>query len=187
MLITELFPPRKADISPPTALPAANDNSGLEDVAPPAVSEADLGTAVRLLQAKNTAPGPDGISGCAWIIALEALGNRLRWLFDACFETRRFPTRWKTGHLVLLRKPGRPAHSPAAYRPIVLLDEAGKLLERIVVHRLLKHLASVGPDLAKTQFSFRKGHSTIGAILRVKALSDETVAHGGVLLGVLRV
>lgn len=41
---------------------------------------------------------------------------------------------------VLLRKVGRPADSPSAYRPIVLLDKVAKLFERIITGRLINHL-----------------------------------------------
>lgn len=43
----------------------------------------------------------------------------------------------KTGRLALLRKDGRPAASAAGYHPIGLLDEAGKILERIAVARIV--------------------------------------------------
>ncbi|KAA5662626.1 hypothetical protein F3G62_31675, partial [Pseudomonas aeruginosa] len=90
--------------------------------------------------------------------------------------------KWKTGRLVLLRKDGRPADSPAGYRPIVLLDEAGKMLERIVAARIVRHLTETGPDLSAEQYGFREGRSTIDAILRVRALSDEAVSRGGVAM-----
>ncbi|KAA5586033.1 reverse transcriptase family protein, partial [Pseudomonas aeruginosa] len=103
---------------------------------------------------------------------------------EACLESGRFPKQWKTGRLVLLRKEGRPADSPAGYRPIVLLDEAGKLLERVVAARIVHHLTGVGPDLSTEQFGFREGRSTIDAVMRVRALSDEAVGRGGVALAV---
>jgi hypothetical protein len=55
------------------------------------------------------------------------------------------------------------------------LDEAGKLLERIVASRIIHHLTHTGPDLAKSQHGFREGRSTIDAIMSVKAFSDEEV------------
>jgi hypothetical protein len=85
---------------------------------------------------------------------------------------------------VLLQKPGKPPSSPSAYRPIVLLDEAGKLLERIVAGRIVRHLTSTGPNLAESQYGFREGRSTIDAITSVKAFSDEEVSRGGVVVAV---
>ena len=150
----------------------------------PEVTGVDLRVAVARLKAKNTAPGPDGLPGKAWVLALEALGPRLRGLLSACLERGQFPLRWKTGKLVLIRKPGRPADSPSAYRPIVLLDEVGKLFERVVAHRLVAHLGGIGPDLADHQFGFRKGRSTVDAIMRVRALTTgDAVSRGGGRLG----
>ncbi|KAJ0169191.1 hypothetical protein K1T71_015318 [Dendrolimus kikuchii] len=99
-----------------------------------------------------------------WCPTLEALRRA------ACLAQGRFPARWRTGKLVLLRKEGRPADSPSAYRPIVLLDEVGKLFERIIADRLVQHLTSTGPDLADNQFGFR--------------LAGDAVFRGEVLLAV---
>ncbi|KAL0870554.1 hypothetical protein ABMA27_005524 [Loxostege sticticalis] len=74
--------------------------------------------------------------------------------------------------------------SPSAYRPIVLLDEVGKLLERIISVRLVQHLEHVGPNLSPTQFGFRAERSTVDAILRVRELAEGAVDSGGVLLAV---
>jgi hypothetical protein len=94
------------------------------------------------------------------------------------------PKIWKTGRLVVLQKPGKPANTPSAYRPIVLLNEAGKLLERIVAARLIRHLTTTGPDLADAQHGFREGRSTIDAISGVKSFAQEEVARGKVVMAV---
>ncbi|PZC76339.1 hypothetical protein B5X24_HaOG204786 [Helicoverpa armigera] len=186
-VVSALFPSRGEHSPPPMALQPAvsttDHTSDDDDV--PEVTGVDLRVAVARLKAKNTAPGPDGLPGKAWVLALEALGPRLRGLLSACLERGQFPLRWKTGKLVLIRKPGRPADSPSAYRPIVLLDEVGKLFERVVAHRLVAHLGGIGPDLADHQFGFRKGRSTVDAIMRVRALTTgDAVSRGGVVLAV---
>nr|XP_034838764.1 uncharacterized protein LOC117994898 [Maniola hyperantus] len=148
------------------------------------VSKEELKRVIRRLAAGNTAPGPDGIPGRAWVLALEALGHRLRQLFNSCLRSGIFPTGWKQARLVLLKKEGRPADSPSAYRPICLLDEVGKLFERIIAARLSDHLSRVGPDLSESQFGFRQGRSTVDAILRVRDSSERAVRGGGVALAV---
>ena len=45
--------------------------------------------------------------------------------------------------LDLLWKESRPLDSPSAYRLIVLLNEAGKLLKKIIVSRLIQNLNEV--------------------------------------------
>jgi hypothetical protein len=60
------------------------------------------------------------------------MAPRLRHLFTRCLKEGVYPPIWRTARLVLLRKEGRPIDSPSAYRPICLLDEVGKLLERVI-------------------------------------------------------
>lgn len=149
-----------------------------------AVSEEEFDRAVNRLSAKKTAPGPDGIPGRALALALAVLGNRLRRLFTNCLRQGRFPTQWKTAKMVLLKKEGRDVSDPSAYRPICLLDEVGKLLEKIIADRITAHLTEVGPDLVNAQYGFRKRCSTVDAILRVRAITDEAVRRGKVALAI---
>ena len=190
-VVSALFPSRGEHTPPPMAPPPtvpggeAGANADHSDDDAPEVTEVDLRVAVQRLKAKNTAPGPDGLPGKAWVLASGTLGPRLGGLFSACLERGRFPLRWKTGKLVLIQKPGRPADSPSAFRPIVLLDEVGKLFERVIADRLVGHLNRVGPDLAESQFGFRRGRSTVDAIMRVRALTTGVaVARGRVVLAV---
>ncbi|XP_052753692.1 uncharacterized protein LOC128201268 [Galleria mellonella] len=82
-------------------------------------------------------------------------------------------------------KGGSPCLSlPSLFRPIVLLDEVGKLFERIIVRRLVQHLTRDGPDLSPNQYGFREDRSTIDAQARVRTLLEEVVFQGGVLLAV---
>ena len=182
-VVTALFPARAEHIPPPMALSTATEPLE-ESASVPGVTQAEMGAAVTRLRAKNVAPGPDGIHGRVLALALKELEPQLRRLFSACLEQGHFPTQWKSGRLVLLRKAGRPADSPSAYRPIVLLDEAGKLFERIIAARLVGHLCREGPDLDDSQFGFRHGRSTVAAISRVRVLAEEAVSRGGVMLAV---
>jgi hypothetical protein len=82
------------------------------------VTEGELGRAVRRLSSRNTAPGPDGIPGWAWVLALAILGNKMRQLFTNCLRRGVFPNGWKEARLVLIKKEGRASDSPSAFRPI---------------------------------------------------------------------
>jgi hypothetical protein len=86
------------------------------------------------------APGPDGIPGRAWAEMMDTMAPPLRHLFSICLKEGVSPRAWRTVRLVLLRKVGRPLDSPSAYRPICLLDEVGKLLERVVAACLEAHM-----------------------------------------------
>lgn len=182
-VVSALFPDA-AEHTPPAM--AGGDLQGGEIVTVEAspVTEAEIGVALLKLRGKKTAPGPDGIPGRVLLTAMGELEEQYRRLLDGCLTSGRFPRVWKAGKLVLLRKEGRPADSPSAYRPIVLLDESGKLFERILAARISRHLREVGPDLANCQYGFRWGRSTIDAIQCVRDLSEEATSAGDVLLAV---
>ncbi|CAG4936399.1 unnamed protein product [Colias eurytheme] len=151
----------------------------------PDVSLTELEAAVGRLKRKTTAPGPDGVHGRVWSLALShGLAPRFCELLTECFKNGRFPERWKVGRLVLLKKSGKPADSPSAYRPIVLLDEAGKLFERIIASRIQNHLALTGPDLEEAQYGFRRRRSTVDAIARLRDICEGCVSQGGVALAI---
>ncbi|CAB3252341.1 unnamed protein product [Arctia plantaginis] len=173
----------RAEHTPPSMAASAGDDGGSEVDVPP-VRESELGAAVLRIRSKNTAPGPDGIPARVMARALDYMSDHLRGVLDASLASGRFPERWKCGKLVLRQKPGRPADSVAAYRPIVLLDEAGKLLERVLSARIVRHLCEVGPDLSDAQFGLREGRSTIDAVMRLRVMTEEAVSCGGVMLAV---
>jgi len=158
--------------------------TGAVDPEVPEITRDELDRAVRRMAAKNTVPGPDGVPGRILAFALGALGEKLRRYFNELLSHGWFLKEWKEGFLVLLRKEGRPADSPSAFRPVVLLDEAGKLFERVLAARLVAHMEQVGPDLSDRQLGFRGGRLTIDAILRVKTFVEESVRDGGVLIAV---
>ncbi|CAK1584840.1 unnamed protein product [Parnassius mnemosyne] len=148
------------------------------------VTVEELDRDVSCWRVRNTALGPDGIPGRALVLSLAALGDRLRQLFTGCLRSTKFPTAWKEARLILLKKENRAADSPSAYRPICLLEEIGKLFERIVATRLNGHLSRVCPDLAESQFRFRRKCSSIDATMRVRSLSEQVVSRGGLALAI---
>ena len=77
-----------------------------------------------------------------------------------------FPERWKKARLVLLPKPEKPPEDPSSYRPLCLLDTAGKAFETLLSRRLTDELEEEGA-LSKNQFGFRGGRSAVDAVLEV--------------------
>lgn len=84
-----------------------------------------------------------------------------------------FPRKWKQQRLVLLPKGNKPPDEPTSYRPLCMLDTAGKVLERIVHQRIE---AAVDPLLASNQYGFRKGRSTLDAINMVVKTARDAIA-----------
>ncbi|CAB0044540.1 unnamed protein product [Trichogramma brassicae] len=85
---------------------------------------------------ERSAPGPDGIPNSALKIAIAARPDIFLRVYTMCLETGVFPSGWKRQRLVLLPKPGKPPDEPSSYRPLCMLDTAGKILERIICDRL---------------------------------------------------
>lgn len=112
------------------------------------------------------APGPDGIpASVIKTIALE-FPHILLSVYNACLATGMFPAVWKRQRLVLIDKGKGTPITPSSFRPLCMLDIAGKLLEKLIQGRLRDDINRAG-GFATNQHGFRKGRSTIGAIQKV--------------------
>lgn len=125
--------------------------------------------------------GPDGVPGRILSLAAQVFGGFLRQLFTQCLRDGCFPLVWKEASLILLSKEGKPVGALFSYRPIYLLDEVDKVLERIIAVHLVHHMLWNGPHLHDKQYGFREGRSMIDAIERVRSLVGAAVDKGGVL------
>lgn len=87
-------------------------------------------------------------------------------LFNGIFRVQYFPSLWKVSQILMLRKPGKPAHEMASYRPISLLPILSKLFEKVLLRRLHFFLEenNIIPD---HQFGFREKHATVEQVHRV--------------------
>ena len=148
------------------------------------VTEEELLEAAKKMASRDVAPGPDGIPGRVWTESIDTLAPRLRHLFSRCLKEGAYPRAWRTAKLVLLRKEGRPPDAPSAYRPVCLLDEVGKLFERIIVARLEAHMERRIPGWHDSQFGFRRGRSTVDAVKRLRSMAEDMVAREGVAVAV---
>lgn len=127
------------------------------------------------------APGPDGVPGKALKIASAII---MAQIFTQCLHEGYFPNKWKEAALVLIPKVGKPKDTPLAYRPICLLNEAGKLLERIASRLLRYQIQRPEQALSDAQYGFREGKSTVDAVLRLKSLTEEMMEEGAVTLAI---
>lgn len=129
------------------------DREAVPPVDNPEVERATARTAI------NKAPGPDGIPGTA----LKACGtvnpDILGATFTECLKEGTFPDEWKEAALILLHKPNKPPERPSSYRPICLLNTAGKVYERVLANRILE-----STSLAENQYGFVKARSTVDAV-----------------------
>ena len=100
---------------------------------------------------------------------------------------QKVPQNWKIPKRVEISKSGTDSESgqkdigsPSSLRPICLLNEMGKALERIVANIITTDLSNRGPDTSDNKFRFRVGHSTIDAIESVLKFALSTISHAAI-------
>jgi len=88
----------------------------------------------------------------------------LFYIFTKSLESGIVPSQLKIARVVPIFKSGDPT-LPTNYRPISLLPNFSKILEKIVANRLTFHMES-NNLFSKTQFGFRKAHSTVHPLIQ---------------------
>ena len=148
-----------------------DDEAHLDEHQTPLFTMEELRAAARGLKGKK-APGPDGVPNEVIKLIAMQRPQLLLDMYNVCLSRGVFPTRWKKQQLMLISKGKGDPSQASAYRPLCMLDSAGKLLERLLKPRLSAAVEAAG-GLSERQHGFRVGRSTIGAIndvvARVKA------------------
>lgn len=131
-----------------------------EDPVMPFTVEKVQRAAARLPSGKS--PGTSGVIN--EVISAVAQHNpaSLLGVLNECLTHQKFPDAWKRGRILLLYKGSpRPKMEPSSYRPISLLDGAGKVLERLLLNRIDEQVST---GFSRNQFGFRKGMGTLEAV-----------------------
>lgn len=112
------------------------------------------------------APGIDNIPNTI----IKLLPNEAVQLFthltNAILRLGHFPALFKIAKLLPLPKPGKKLDSPSSYRPISLLNNFGKLIEKVVKNRMVQFMEEHN-IMNKEQFGFRSHHSTTAQLTRI--------------------
>ncbi|KAF6210112.1 hypothetical protein GE061_015868 [Apolygus lucorum] len=149
----------------PTHPPRDIDYRSVRRTDTPLFTVDELKKAIGALKNKK-APGPDGIPSEVLKIATEACPQLLLRMYNACLGAGVFSKRWKAARLVLLDKGKGDPSLPSSWRPLCMLDTAGKGYEKLLLLRLLPAIEQAG-DLSPRQYGFRKGRSTVHALTDV--------------------
>lgn len=119
------------------------------------------------------APGYDLISGkILQELSLKSL-KAITQIYNAILRTEYFPCQWKVAQIIMIAKPGKNPCDLTSYRPISLLPVLSKLIEKIILRRLMTII--IDRNLIPShQFGFRKKHGTIEQAHRlVKKISND--------------
>ncbi|KAG5871238.1 hypothetical protein JTB14_007118 [Gonioctena quinquepunctata] len=86
-------------------------------------------------------PGTSGVPGTVLALAYSGLEDQLTRLYGLCFNLAHFPDAWKQGNLItILKATDKDTSDPKSLRPITLLSDLGKVLERIIKYAMLATL-----------------------------------------------
>ena len=125
----------------------------------PMFSVSDVERELTTLNERKSA-GSDGVAGRLLRFGSPWLAKPLYYLFLCSILSRTVPTHWKLADVTPISKCRAP--TPRDYRPISLLPAAAKILERLVLRWLRKHLLHLyGPQ----QHAFRPHGSTSSALI----------------------
>ena len=117
---------------------------------------------IKKLKSKNSA-GPDNVSSRLLKDIIEVIIKPLTHVFNLSFKTGYIPPELKTAKVIPIYK-GEDKYSFNNYRPISLISNFGKLLEKIAASQMIKYLDKF-KILYVHQYGFRKGHNTIHPVL----------------------
>lgn len=134
---------------------------------------------------RNTAPGPDDITARMWRKVPGRMVEKVIEIMNKLLKEGIFPNKWKVARLVLIPKGKQEDLDIPKARPICLIDDIGKYLERIIVDRIdtwMDYMYERGcafrAQIGKNQFGFRKNRSTIDALDKVRGMVEEARKEG---------
>lgn len=115
---------------------------------------------------KKRASGLDNISNLMLHMLPSVAIAYLTAIYNACLLLQYFPSAWKKAKVIAVHKPGKPLNTPDSYRPISLISNLSKILEKILSMRITNFIEdnNILPD---EQFGFRKAHSTVHQVKRI--------------------
>jgi len=121
------------------------------------------------------APGGDGIPGEIFKLGGPVLISQLTKLFINIWITGGVPQDFKDESIVSIFKNKGSRTNCDDYRGISLLSIAGKILARVILNRINKHLvSSVYPE---SQCGFRAGRGTVDMVFGLRQLQEKAREH----------
>ena len=124
----------------------------------------------------NKSPGPDGIHPLVLKELADVIAMPLTVLFNMSIQCGKLPSEWKTAVIKPMYKSGSRS-LPVNYRPVSLTCIACKILERVIVKRMQKHLES-NSLLQSGQHGFRPKRSCTTNLLVARESWAEARSNG---------
>lgn len=103
--------------------------------------------------------GPDAVPNFILKKLKPFFSKFLTIILNHCINNCYFPNYWKNANIVPIPKPGKPSDTVTGYRPISMLSNISKIMEKCLHGRINKHLIE-NNILNDHQMGFRKQHSS---------------------------
>lgn len=139
-----------------------------ELILPTSISEIS-GLIANLKSSKS--PGFDEISNLLLKRLPEKALKVIVTIFNSCLRFNYFPQSFKVAKVIAIPKPNKPSSDPSSYRPISLLSNISKLFEKII-HSRLYEFATENSLISPAQFGFRREHSAVHQVHRIKKIIE---------------
>jgi hypothetical protein len=128
---------------------------------------------------QKKAPGPNGITNEIIKLIFKAIPKTLTLLYNECLKKGIFPDNWKIAKVIPITKPGKEgSEDPSKYRPISLLNTEGKVVEKLLIQRIMHH-AYTTEALNRSQYGFTPQKGTVDAAMEVRQYIELHLTKGG--------
>ena len=130
----------------------------------------------------NKGCGPFSIPSQVLFHMQHELAKPISWIANICFITGIHPNNLKLAKVIPIFKKGSKL-STANYRPISLLSNINKIIEKLVFSRVLSFL-KINNIIYEKQFGFRPKHSTSHALINIVDTISNSLDKGKMAAGV---
>ena len=137
----------------------------------------EVGNTIKEINPTKT-PGIDGITSAIVYRVFSIFPKFVTSLYNRCLDAAYFPTQWKESIIIPIIKPGKECCKDASkYRPISLINVSGKVLEKLMIRRIMKHVETQN-GLNSNQYGFVPGKNSIDAVRAVCHFIESEVQSG---------
>jgi len=128
------------------------------------VTQEEVFTELRKLKVGKSV-GPDGLSNELLKMAAGSLAPSLTSLYNTILNSSTYPKTWKRANITPIYKKGS-RQEKTNYRPISLLDNTGKVFERLVFNKIYEHCTEKRLLTWKNS-GYKKADSTVNQLLHI--------------------
>lgn len=138
---------------------------------------------IKMKKSTNKAPGIDGLKSTYFKKIPNNMIDKVTQCLNLCLKEGVFPRVWKRALLVLIPK-GPLDTNNLKVRPICLLNEMGKVLERVIALRIENWIDThAESNLTDNQFGFRRMKSTCNVLYQVQQFVSNATNNKEIAIG----